>query len=226
MTAERWACARCGTKNVGSVASCASCGLLRGSVAVPSPLAGSIPGGTRSTGMSAADLPDTPADPRVFPVAFGLGGPFLVIGYTRARLRERGGRAARRAVLAMAVGSPLVVMMLAWAAASGQEALFLPIGILGPLLLGVVAGIAIPGVAGWTFAVIGSALGGLAVGVGLWLGVGIGGVDVGPNGPVGPLEALVYVALMAMLVPILMGAQIGVGVFIGSGLAAIRGRHG
>jgi hypothetical protein len=171
--------------------------------------------------MSAAELPETPADPH----AFGLMAPFLVIRYTRARLRERGGRAARRAVLATAVGTPLVVTMLAWATASGQEALFLPIGILGPLLLGVVAGIAIPGVAGWTFAVIGSALGGLVVGVGRWLGVASGRMDMGSGGPVGPLEALVYVALVALLVPILMGAQIGVGVVIGSSLAAIRGRH-
>jgi hypothetical protein len=49
---------------------------------------------------------------------------------------------------------------------------------------------------------------------------------VGQGGPVGPLEALVYVAGMALLVAILMGAQLGVGVVIGSGLAAIRARLG
>jgi hypothetical protein len=221
MSGERWACARCGTKNVGTVGSCASCGLLRGSVVVPLPPARPIPGGARSTEMSAADLPATPA----LPHAFGLSAPFLVIGYTRARLRERGGRAARRAVLATTIGSPLVVAMLAWAATNGQEALFLPVGLLGPLLLGVVAGIAIPGVAGWTFAIIGSALGGLVVGLGLWLGVTSGQLDMGSDGPVGPLEALVYVVLMALLVPILMGAQLGVGVIIGSALAAIRARR-
>jgi hypothetical protein len=32
MPTGRWACARCGTPNVGTVGSCASCGLLRGSV--------------------------------------------------------------------------------------------------------------------------------------------------------------------------------------------------
>ena len=104
--------------------------------------------------------------------------------------------------------------------------LFLPIGILGPLLLGVVAGIVIPGVAGWVFAVIGAALGGLVVGAGLWLGGASGSVDMGQGGPVGPLEALAYVAVMALLVPILMGAQLGVGVVIGGGLAAVRARDG
>jgi hypothetical protein len=130
------------------------------------------------------------------------------------------------AVLVTAIGSPLVVTMLAWTATSGQEVLFLPIGILGPLLLGVVAGIVIPGVAGWVFAVIGAALGGLVVGAGLWLGVASGSVDMGQGGPVGPLEALAYVAVMALLVAILTGAQLGVGVVIGSGLAAIRARDG
>jgi len=76
------------------------------------------------------------------------------------------------------------------------------------------------------FAMIGSAVGGLVVGVGLWLGVASGRMDVGSGGPAGPLEALVYVALMALLVPILMGAQLGVGVVIGSGLATIRRRLG
>jgi len=151
-----------------------------------------------------------------------LTWPYQVFVYTRARLRERGGRAARRAILATAVGSPIVVGMLALAMATGLEALFLPIGFLGPLLLGVVAGITIPGVAGWVCAIIGSALGGIVVGVGLWLGVASGQLNPGPNGPVGPLEALVYVALMALLVPVLTGAQVGVGVVIGSALDAIR----
>jgi len=221
MIADRWACARCGTKNVGAAGSCASCGLLRGSVVVPSPPAEPIAGGARSGGETAGQLPDPPA----LLHAFGLTAPFLVIGYTRARLRERGGRAARRAVLATTIGSPLVVAMLAWAATNGQEALFLPVGLLGPFLLGVVAGIAIPGVAGWTFAIIGSALGGLVVGLGLWLGVARGLVAIGSGGPVGPLEALIYVALVALLIPILTGAQLGVGVVIGSALAAIRARH-
>ena len=221
MPGERWVCARCGTKNVSTVGSCASCGLLRGSVVVPLPPAGPIPGDARSTEMSEAELPDTSA----LPHAFGLTWPYQVVFYTRARLHERGGRAARRAILATAIGSPLVVTMLAWTATNGQEALFLPVGLLGPLLLGVVAGIAIPGVAGWTFAIIGSALGGLVVGVGLWLGIASGLVDLGSGGPVGPLEALVYIALMALLVPVLMGAQLGVGVVIGSALAAIRARR-
>jgi hypothetical protein len=104
--------------------------------------------------------------------------------------------------------------------------LFLPIAILGPLLLGVLAGIAIPGVAGWVFAVLGSALGGLVVGVVLWFAVGVAGLDFGPGGPAGRFEALGYIALKTMLVPVLMGAQVGVGVVIGSSLAAIRGRRG
>jgi hypothetical protein len=218
MTGERWACARCGMKNVGTVGSCASCGLLRGSVVVSSPPAGEVKGGAPPA--DTRGLPDSLPD---FPVE--LTGPYQVFLYTRARLRERGGRAARRAILATAVGSPLVVGMLAWAMATEQEPLFLPIGLLGPLLLGVVAGIAIPGVAGWVFAIIGSALGGIVVGVGLWLGVASGRLDLGSDGPVGPFEALVYVALMALLVPVLMGAQFGVGVVIGSALAAIRARR-
>lgn len=218
MTAERWACARCGTKNVGTVGSCASCGLLRGSVVVPSSPASQVSGGTppADTGGLPDWLPDLPDE---------LLWPFQVFFYTTARLRQRGGRAARRAVLATAVGSPLVVGMLAGAMATGQEALFLPIGLLGPLLLGVMAGIAIPGVAGWVFAIIGSALGGLVVGLGLLLGVASGQLDMGSEGPVGPLEALVYVVLMALLVPALMGAQLGVGVIIGSALAAIHARR-
>ena len=218
MPAEHWACARCGAKNVGTVGSCASCGLLRGSVVVPLPSASQASGGAlpADTGDLPDLLPDLPDE---------LTWPYQVFFYTRARLRQRGGRAARRAILTTAVGSPLVVGMLAGAMATGQEALFLPIGLLGPLLLGVVAGIAIPGVAGWIFGIIGAALGGFVVGVGLWLGFAIGRMDVGSGAPTGPLEALVYVALMALLVPILMGAQLGVGVVIGSALAAIRARH-
>lgn len=218
MARERWVCARCGTKNVGTVGSCASCGLLRGSVVVPSPPASQVPGGAPRA--DTGDLPGALAD-----LPFGLTWPYQVIFYTRARLRQRGGRAARRAILATAVGSPLVVGMLAWAMATGQEALFLPIGLLGPLLLGVVAGITITGVAGWVFAIIGSALGGIVVGVGLWLGVASGQLDMGSDGHAGPLEALWYVALLALLVPVLMGAQLGVGVVIGSALAAIRARR-
>ena len=226
MRTGRWACARCGTTNVGTVGSCASCGLLRGAVVVSSPPAGQVAGSPHPIGASEADPPDPPADLAVPPGLFRLAAPFLVIAYTRARLRERGGGAARRAVLVTAIGSPLVVMLLAWTTTSGQEVLFLPIGILGPLLLGVVAGIVIPGVAGWVFAVIGAALGGLVVGAGLWLGGASGSVDMGQGGPVGPLEALAYVAVMALLVPILMGAQLGVGVVIGGGLAAVRARDG
>jgi len=225
MTAGRWACARCGAKNLGAVGSCASCGLLRGSVVV-SP---SRTGGERSADRTEAHAPDPPEAPAAspdLPGSFELMAPLLVIGYTRARIRERGGRAAARAILVTALGMPLVVALLAWASESGREALFLPIGILGPLVLGVLAGIAIPGVAGWACAVIGSAVGGLAVGVGILVGGGLGGVDAGRGGAIGPLETLVYVGLVALLVPVLTGAQIGVGVFIGSGLAAIRRRAG
>ena len=222
MSAKRWSCARCGTTNVGGVARCASCGLLRGSVVVPSAPTAPIPGSAPSTRKRAAEFPNPPADP----AAIGLMAPFLVAGYTRARVRERGAGAARRAILVTAIGSPIIVAILAWTTTSGQEALFLPIGILGPLLLGVAAAIAIPGVAGWAFAVIGLAVGGIAVGVGLWVGVAIGAVDMGPDVPFGLLEALVYIVLMAILVPILMGAQVGVGVLIGSGLAGFRRRIG
>jgi hypothetical protein len=222
MSAKRWACARCGAKNAGGIARCASCGLLRGSVVVASAPSAPIPGSAPSTRKRAADFPNPPADP----AAIVLMAPFLVPAYARARVRERGGGAARRAVLVTAVGSPIIVAILAWTTTSGQEALFLPVAILGPLLLGVVAAIAIPGVAGWAFAVIGLALGGIAVGVGLWVGVAIGAVDMGQDVPFGLLEALVYIVFMAILVPILMGAQVGVGVFIGSGLAGFRRRLG
>jgi hypothetical protein len=156
------------------------------------------------------------------PARLGRGA----VGAERPDPRERGGRAGRRAVLVTAVGSPIIVALLALTMAGGQEALFLPIGILGPLLLGVAAATSVPGVAGWAFAVLGLALGGLAVGAGLWVGVAVGAVDMGQDAPVGLLEALVYVVLMAILVPILMGAQVGVGVFIGSGLAGFRRRIG
>lgn len=222
MSAKRWACARCGTTNVGGIARCAACGLLRGSVVVSSAPTASIPGSAPSTRKRAAELPNPPGDPR----AIGLMAPFLVPASTRARFRERGGGAGRRAVLVTAIGSPVVVAILAWTTTSGQEALFLPIGILGPLLLGVAAGIAIPGVAGWAFAVIGLALGGIAVGVGLWVGVAVGAVDMGQDAPVGLLEALVYIVLMVIFVPLLMAAQVGVGVFIGSSLAGFRRRIG
>lgn len=218
MTAKRWACAHCGANNAGSVGSCASCGLLRGSVVVPLPPIGRV--------TSAAPTADTAGLPDSLPfLPAGPAGLYQVVFYTRARLRERGGRAARRATLVTAVGSLLVVGMLALTVATGAEALFLPIGLLGPVLLGVVAGITIPGVAGWVFAIIGSALGGIIVGVGLWLGVASGRLDLGSDAPLGPLEALVYIALMALLVPVLTGAQLGVGVVIGSALDAIRARR-
>lgn len=223
MTAKRWACARCGTKNVGTAGSCASCGVLRGSVVVSSPPVAQVTGGTPLVDTGRPPKADTGGPPDSLPfLPVELTWPFQVFFYTRARLRERGGRVARRAILATAVGSPLVVGMIALAMAAGQEALFLPIGLLGPLLLGVVAGITIPGVAGWVFAMIGSALGGVVVGVGLWLGAASGQLELGSDGPVGPLEALAYVAVMALLVPVLMGAQLGIGVVIGSGLDAIR----
>jgi len=100
-------------RNVGTVGSCASCGFLRGSVVVPSPPVGKVTGGAPPavTGGPPDSLPDLPVE---------LTGPYQVFFYTRARLRERGGRAARRAILATAVGSPLVVGMLAWAMATGQ----------------------------------------------------------------------------------------------------------
>ena len=64
------------------------------------------------------------------------------------------------------------------------------------------------------------------MGVGLWVGVATGAVDMGQDASFGLLEALVYVVLMAILVPILMGAQVGVGVLLGSGLAGFRDRIG
>lgn len=223
MTAKRWTCARCGKKNAGSVGSCVSCGVLRGAVVVSPRADGQVTGGAPLAGTGRPAEADTEGPPGSFPfLPVEWTWPYQVFFYTRARLRERGGRAARRAILATAVGSTLIVGMIALIMATGQEALFLPIGLVGPLLLGVVASMTIPGVAGWVFAMIGSALGGVVVGAGLWLGVASGQLDLGSDAPVGPLEAVVYVALMALLVPILMGAQLGVGVVIGSGLGAIR----
>lgn len=223
MPSERWTCARCGATNVGTAGSCASCGLLRGSVVVSPPQERPAP-----SGAPPADTPLTGTENRPdwsAVLLYRVTWPFQVFLYTRARLRQRGGRPARRAMLATAIGSLLGVVLLAGASASGLEALVLPILLLGPLFLGIDAGIVLPGVAGWVFAVLGAAVGGLITGVGLWLGVASGAVDVGPNGPTGVLDTAGYVVLMGLLVPILTGAQLGVGVVVGSGLAALAARR-
>ncbi len=223
MPSERWTCARCGATNVGTAGSCASCGLLRGSVVVSPPRERPAPSGEPPDDTPPAGTEARPDWSDV--VLYRFAWPYQVFLYTRARLRQRGGRAAGRVMLATAIGSLLGVVLLAGASASGLEALVLPIMLLGPLFLGIDAGIVLPGVAGWVFAVLGSAIGGLITGVGLWLAVASGAVGVGPGGPTGVLDAAVYVVLMAMLVPVLTGAQLGLGVVVGSGLAALAARR-
>jgi MFS family permease len=187
---------------------------------LPSP-PGPGPRGVRTTDTRAnvlagrSDLVPAPRPRTRFP---------SLIGYVEARVRESGGRTARRAVLATALGSLIIAVTLAWA--GGQGVLFRPIALLGPLLLGVLTGVAIPGVAGWTFAMVGSALGGAVVGMGLWLVNAIGRVNDGSGGSGDPLDAVASVALMALVAPVLMGVQITIGVIIGSGLAEVRARLG
>ncbi|HSG87134.1 MAG TPA: hypothetical protein VLA23_12425 [Candidatus Limnocylindrales bacterium] len=148
-----------------------------------------------------------------------------VVGYTSARLSERGGRAAGRAMAWTAVGTPVVLVTYALLAAGGRWEWSLAVGLLGPILLGVGVGLTMPGVGGWVFGLIGTAVGSVP----FWVGLLVAGiVEVRPDDILLDMVAqLVLQLLLApLLITLLLAAQLGVGVVLGSVLDGIRRRDG
>lgn len=147
-----------------------------------------------------------------------------VIGYTSARLSERGGRAAGRAMAWAAVGAPVVLATYALLAGGGRWEWSLVVGLLGPILIGVGVGLAMPGVGGWVFGLIGTAVGSVPLWVGLLLA---GVVEVPPNDDLLGMAAVIVpqVVFAPILITFLLAAPLGIGVVLGSVLDAVRRRY-
>jgi hypothetical protein len=148
-----------------------------------------------------------------------------VVGATSARLSERGGRAAGRAVAWTAVGTPVVLATYVLLAGGGRWEWSLVVGLLGPILIGVGVGLAMPGVGGWVFGLIGTAVGSVP----FWVGLLVAGVvDVRPDDDLLEMAAgiVLQVVFAPILITFLLAAQLGVGVVLGSILDGVRRRRG
>jgi hypothetical protein len=144
--------------------------------------------------------------------------------YTREGLDQRGQRAAVRALLVSAVGTPVLAATIAILGGDDGRGT-VAIGILGPILLGIGVGLAMPGVGGWVFGLVGAALGALPVGVAM-LVVGSVMPPLADEPVAAAAQAVVSVIGVALLLAFLMAAQLGLGVVVGSIVAGVRRRCG
>jgi hypothetical protein len=110
-------------------------------------------------------------------------------------------------------------------AGGGRWEWSLVVGLLGPILIGVGVGLAMPGVGGWVFGLIGTAVGSVP----FWVGLLVAGVvDVRPDDDLLEMAAgiVLQVVFAPILITFLLAAQLGVGVVLGSILDGVRRRRG
>lgn len=217
MAAGNWVCARCDTVNGRDGPVCSTCGGAPDSIAlmVPDP-----PASDRWTWEPDSDKKEQPATAKGL-----LRAVLIVAGDMGARLRDRGRRAALTAMAWPAFGLPIVTWAVALTMTDGTLLPWLAIGLLGPLVLGIGTGIAIPGTGGFGFGVLGSLAGAFVSGVGLWIG-GVASDRARLEQPSGALAGLGFAAGTAVLVTMLTLAPFGIGVIVGSVAGGLRRGRG
>ncbi len=106
--------------------------------------------------------------------------------------------------------------------AVGSSEPFLPLWLISLVALGGLVAIRARGLDGFLLGTVGLLVGGALLGVGAWLVVVLGGAVGASPAPVGPVEALLYVPLLAVLVPMLAVTPFGLGLMAASMLAGLR----